>query len=152
MLKKIIITIFLCSLLSHCGYTPMYSLDNDSYFNFKKIIIKGDNELSNFIESNLERYNSDKSDKEVTLEINVDYKKLSQSKDLTGTTTDYLLVAEVTFDVLLNNEVSKVNIKKDFIMKDMDKEFEERSYERTIKQNFAYSIVNKLIIQLSKSR
>tara|TARA_Y100000591_G_C21454219_1_gene507635 strand:+ start:142 stop:534 length:393 start_codon:yes stop_codon:yes gene_type:complete len=130
----------------------MYSLDNDSYFNFKKIIIKGDNELSNFIESNLERYNSDKSDKEVTLEINVDYKKLSQSKDLTGTTTDYLLVAEVTFDVLLNNEVSKVNIKKDFIMKDMDKEFEERSYERTIKQNFAYSIVNKLIIQLSKSR
>ncbi len=152
MLKKIIIIIFLCSFISHCGYTPMYSLENNSYFNFKKIIIEGDNELSNFIESNLERYNSDKSDKEVTLEINVDYKKLSQSKDLTGATTDYLLVAEVTFDILLNNEVSKVNIKKDFIMKDMDKEFEERSYERTIKQNFAYSIVNKLIIQLSKSR
>ena len=37
-------------------------------------------------------------------------------------------------------------------MKDMDKEFEERNYERTIKQNFAYSIINKLIIQLSKSR
>ena len=37
-------------------------------------------------------------------------------------------------------------------MKDIDKEFEERNYERTIKQNFAYSIINKLILKLSKNR
>ena len=71
---------------------------------------------------------------------------------MTGATTDYLLVAEVTFNVLQNNKESEITIKKDFIMKDIDKEFEERNYERTIKQNFAYSIINKLILKLSKNR
>ena len=130
----------------------MYSVNNKSNFNFTEINIEGDNELGNFLESNLERYNSNESNKEIILDININYEKLSQTKDLTGATTDYLLVAEVTFNVLQNNKESEITIKKDFIMKDIDKEFEERNYERTIKQNFAYSIINKLILKLSKNR
>ena len=130
----------------------MYSVNNKSNFNFTEINIEGDNELGNFLESNLERYNSNESNKEIILDININYEKLSQTKDLTGTTTDYLLVAEVTFNVFQNNKESEITIKKDFIMKDIDKEFEERNYERTIKQNFAYSIINKLILKLSKNR
>ena len=34
-------------------------------------------------------------------------------------------------------------------MRNMDEEFEEKKYETTIKQNFAYSIVNRLVMQLS---
>ena len=34
-------------------------------------------------------------------------------------------------------------------MKNLEREFEEKNYERTIKQNFAYSIVNKFILRLS---
>ena len=71
---------------------------------------------------------------------------------MTGANLVYFLVAEVTFNVLQNNKESECTIKKDFIMKDIDKEFEERNYERTIKQNFAYSIINKLILKLSKNR
>ena len=152
MLKKKITLLFLIFFLNNCGYTPMYYVNNKSNFNFTEINIEGDNELGNFLESNLERYNSNESNKEIILDININYKKLSQTKDLTGATTDYLLVAEVTFNVLQNNKESEITIKKDFIMKDIDKEFEERNYERTIKQNFAYSIINKLILKLSKNR
>ena len=152
MLKKIIVVLFFTLFLSQCGYTPMYSLDNKSNFNFISIKTRGDDELSKFLKLNLDRYNHRQSDKQISLDIIVDYEKLSQSKDLTGTTTDYLLIAEVNFNILFNGQESEINIKKDFVMKDMDKEFEERNYERTIKQNFAYSIINKLIIQLSKSR
>ena len=46
----------------------------------------------------------------------------------------------------------KLIITKDFVMKNMNEEFEEKKYETTIKENFAYSIVNRLIMQLSAQK
>ena len=127
----------------------MYSTNNEINFNFTSININGENELGDLIESNLKRYTNEENQKEIELEINVIYNKLSQTKDAAGKTTEYLLVAEVECNVLSEGKEKKILIKKDFVMKNMDEEFEEKKYETTIKQNFAYSIVNRLIMQLS---
>ena len=79
MLKKKITLLFLIFFLNNCGYTPMYSVNNKSNFNFTEINIEGDNELGNFLESNLERYNSNEGNKEIILDININYEKLSQT-------------------------------------------------------------------------
>ena len=150
MLKKIIITFFISTFVISCGYTPMYTANSELNFNFKEINISGDSILGDMIETNLLRYKKSEDGKEILLDVNINYEKLSQTKDAAGNTTDYLLVAEVEFIIKKENTEKKVNIKKDFVMENIEKEFEEKNYERSIKQNFAYSIVNKLIFQLSK--
>ena len=127
----------------------MYNKNNDINFNFKKITIEGDNDLKNLIESYLKRYNNENSEKEVIVDATIIYEKISQTKNIVGETTDYLLVTEVEFEILSNNVKKTIIIKEDFVMKNLEREFEEKNYERTIKQNFAYSIVNKFILRLS---
>lgn len=149
MLKNFIIILIFSFFVNNCGYTPMYSTNNEINFNFTKININGENELGDLIESNLKRYTNNEIQKEIELEINVIYNKLSQTKDAAGKTTEYLLVAKVECNILSEGKEKKILIKKDFVMRNMDEEFEEKKYETTIKQNFAYSIVNRLVMQLS---
>ena len=54
--------------------------------------------------------------------------------------------AEVLFLIEPSNKKIKITEKK--IMDSMDDKFEEARYERTIKQNFASSISNKLSLEL----
>ena len=150
MFKKLSIVLSLYLLLAACGYEPMYSKNNDINFNFKKIAIEGDNDLKNLIKSYLTRYNNENSEKEVFVEATIIYEKISQTKNIVGETTDYLLVAEVEFEILSNSAKKTIIIKEDFVMKNLEREFDEKNYERTIKQNFAYSIVDKFILRLSR--
>ena len=149
MFKNIYIVLLLCFFVTACGYEPMYGKNNDINFNFKKITIEGDNDLKNLIKSYLKRYNNENSEKEVIVDATIIYEKLSQTKNIVGETTDYLIVTEVEFEILSNNVKKKIIIKEDFVMKNIEREFDEKNYERTIKQNFAYSIVNKFILRLS---
>ena len=59
---------------------------------------------------------------------------------------------EVEFEIEQNGEKKTILIKEDFVMKNIEREYEEKKYERTIKQNFAYSIINKFILRISRKR
>ena len=74
------------------------------------------------------------------------YKKIVLSKDETGEVTNYRLEAEVKFLIKPINKEIKITEKK--IIDSMDDKFEEARYERSIKQNFASSISNKLTSEL----
>ena len=149
MIKKLIL-IFSILFISACGYTSMYSNISNVNFNFQKIAIQGDNDLKNLIKASLERYNNENSQNEIDLDIKIIYEKVSQTKNIAGETTDYLLIVEVEFEIEQNGEKKTILIKEDFVMKNIEREYEEKKYERTIKQNFAYSIVNKLILRISR--
>ncbi len=150
MLKKTLTILLICVFVKSCGYSPMYSKKNDINFNFKKINIKGDNDLKNLIKSYLKRYNNENNENEIYLDINVVYDKISQTKNISGETTDYLLVAKVEFKTTIDNNEQIIIIKEDFVMKNIEREFDEKKYERTIKQNLAFSIVNKFILKISR--
>ena len=150
MLKKTLTILLICVFVKSCGYSPMYSKKNDINFNFKKINIKGDNDLKNLIKSYLKRYNNENNENEIYLDINVVYDKISQTKNISGETTDYLLVAKVEFKTTIDNNEQIIIIEEDFVMKNIEREFDEKKYERTIKQNLAFSIVNKFILKISR--
>ena len=146
MLKKNIIILFLIVLLSNCGFTPIYLKNTNVNFSIEQINYTGDRELNNFLKTNLDQYKNKKIDNKFYIEAKSTYKKIVLSKDGAGNVTDYQLEVEVIFLIKPLDKTIKITEKK--IMNSMDDKFEEARYERTIKQNFASSISNKLSSEL----
>ena len=77
-------------------------------------------------------------------------KKISQSKNLTGKTTDYLMTIEIIFKIEKGNEKKTLIKKEEFLIKNFSDKFEENKLEKTKKESLVNSMVNELIIQLSR--
>ena len=146
MLKKNIIILFLITLLSNCGFTPIYITKNNTNFSIEKIDFTGDRELNNFLKSNLNQYKNKKVDNKIYIEAVSIYEKNILSKNSSGEVTKYQLEAEIIFKIKPSNKEIKIAEKK--IMNSMSDNFEEARYERLIKQSFASSISNKLSSKL----
>tara|TARA_B100001063_G_C16567368_1_gene454038 strand:+ start:324 stop:782 length:459 start_codon:yes stop_codon:yes gene_type:complete len=149
MQNKYIIIIFLIISLSGCGYSPIYYNQNTN-FNITELNFEGENIINNFLEINLKRYKGRKQDRNYNISTKTKYEKNIYSKDKAGNATQFELVVETKFKIFKTNIFLKNLIIKDkFIMKNFDDKFEESEYEKNIKQNFAGSIANKLITELS---
>ena len=146
MIKKNIIIISLILFLNSCGFTPIYLNKNDVKFSIEQVNYSGDRDLNNFLKMNLDQYKNEKIDNKFSIDAKSTYKKIILSKDGTGKVTNYQLEAEVIFLIKSINKEIKIIERK--IIDGMDDKFEEARYERTIKQNFASSITNKLISEL----
>ena len=146
MIKKNIIIISLILFLNSCGFTPIYLNKNDVKFSIEQVSYSGDRDLNNFLKMNLDQYKNEKIDNKFSIDAKSTYKKIILSKDGTGKVTNYQLEAEVIFLIKSINKEIKIIERK--IIDGMDDKFEEARYERTIKQNFASSITNKLISEL----
>jgi hypothetical protein len=146
MIKKNIIIVSLILFLNSCGFTPIYLKKNDIKFSIEQVNYSGDRDLSNFLKINLDQYKNKKIDNKIFIDAKNTYKKIILSKDGTGEVTNYQLEAEVIFLIKSNNKKIKINERK--IIDSMSDKFEEARYERSIKQNFASSITNKLISEL----
>ena len=146
MIKKNIIFISLIFFLTSCGFTPIYLKNTGLSFSIEQVNYKGDRDLNNFLKTNLIKYKNEKSENKIYIEANSTYKKIVLSKDSTGEITSYQLEAEVIFSIMPLNKKIKIREKK--IMNSKDDKFEEDRYERSVKQNFASSISNKLSTEL----
>ena len=146
MIKNNIIIISLILFLNSCGFTPIYLNKNDVKFSIEQVNYSGDRDLNNFLKMNLDQYKNEKIDNKFSIDAKSTYKKIILSKDGTGKVTNYQLEAEVIF--LIKSIDKEIKIIERKIIDGMDDKFEEARYERTIKQNFASSITNKLISEL----
>ena len=145
-MKKNIIVFSLIFFLSSCGFTPIYQKNTKVNFSIEQVSYAGDKELNNFLKTNLGKYKNKKADNKIYIETTSVYKKIILSKDGTGEVTNYQLEAEVKF--LIKPENKEIIITEKHIMNSMSDKIEEARYERTIKQNFASSISNKLSSEL----
>ena len=145
-MKKNIIVFSLIFFLSSCGFTPIYQKNTKVNFSIEQVSYTGDRELNNFLKINLGKYKNKKADNKIYIETISVYRKIILSKDATGEVTNYQLEAEVKF--LIKPENKKIIITEKHIMNSMSDKIEEARYERTIKQNFASSISNKLSSEL----
>ena len=145
MIKKNILYISLIFFLTNCGFTPIYLKNTNVNFSIEQVTYEGDRDLNNFLKTNLNQYKNKNANK-IDIEVNSIYRKVILSKDGTGEVANYQLEAEVLFLIKPSNKKIKITEKK--IMDSMDDKFEEARYERTIKQNFASSISNKLSLEL----
>ena len=146
MIKKNLTIISLIFFLTNCGFAPIHLINTDVNFSIEQVNYVGDRELNNFLKTNLNHYKNKKINNKISIETNTVYKKIILSKDGAGEVTNYQLEAEVIFLIKPMNKKIKITEKK--IMDSMDDKFEETRYERSIKQNFASSISNKLISEL----
>ena len=146
MVKKNIIFICLIFFLTNCGFSPIYVKNTHTNFSIENVNYQGDQELNNFLKIHLNQYKKKNSNRKIFVEAKSGYEKKILTKNSSGDVTNYKLVASVTFLIKSNNK--KINIVEEKIISSMDDKFEETRKERTIKQNFASSISNKLISEL----
>ena len=146
MKRKNIILISLIFFLTSCGFSPLYLTNNDVNFSIESVVYTGDRDLNDFLKPKLKQYKNENIDNKISIETESTFRKIVLSKDGTGEVTSYQLEAEVTFLISPLDKRIKINEKK--TMDSMNDKFEEARYERSIKQNFASSISEKLSIKL----
>ena len=152
-IKKLIPIFLIMILLNNCGYTPRYAVNKNINFTIDLIEFTGDREFNNFLKSKLTRYkkNKDNNKKNYKLNLNTEYKKNIKSRDSTGSAEKYELV--IIVNAIVQSELiepKKLIFEEKFIMNKFEDAFEEKNYEKTIKENFSDLILDRIIFYLFK--
>ena len=152
-IKKLLPVFLIIIFLNNCGYTPRYALNKNLNFTIELFEITGDREFNNFLKSKLTRYkkNKDVNKKSYKLNLETEYKKNIKSRDSTGLAEKYELVIIVT--AIVQSELiqpKKLIFEEKFIMNKFDDPFEEKNYEKVIKENFSDIISERIIFYLFK--
>ena len=150
MIKKFIFFIIIFNFFTNCGFTPIYSNNTNLNFSISSIKFEGDKVINNFLKTNLSKFRNNKYDKKFTIEVKTTYNKNILSKDKSAKITNYELTSETLFQISSNGkEIKNLIINEKKIMDNINDDFEEQKNERTHKQNFASSLSNKLLSELS---
>jgi len=150
MRKYIYIFILIPFLISNCDYSPIYSNKNNYNFFIEKIEFVGDAEINNLIDKKLKKYQTTKNEKKISISSISSYKKVSQSKNLSGKTTNYLVIIEIAFQIKKEDKLNTLSFKEDFLIKNFSNKFEENNLENIKKENATNLIINSLISQISQ--
>lgn len=150
MLRKFfLICIFMTMLLS-CGYEAIYLEKKNFNFNISSLEVNGDRDINNKIILGLKKYSKTNSNKSYKLKINTTYLKTSMAKDKTGNITDFKLEAQLILEYFTQNKPIKILFSENFVMKKDTNSFEQRKYEKTIKNNLSDLLLKKVIFHLAK--
>jgi len=150
-MNKKTILLLIIILLQGCGYVPTYSnlnLENKK-INIQIVNEQGDKDINQTIKFQLSKYNNIISEKKYLVSIKSNYEKIILSKIKVGSVDQYLLKSIVTFEVKFNDTIKIITIEETANMKTITDNFQESIYEKKIKQNFASTISNKFLIELS---
>ena len=152
-IKKLLPVFLIIIFLNNCGYTPRYALNQNLNFTIELFELTGDREFNNFLKSKLTRFkkNKDVNKKSYKLNLETEYKKNIKSRDSTGLAEKYELVIIVT--AIVQSELiqpKKLIFEEKFIMNKFDDPFEEKNYEKVIKENFSDIISERIIFYLFK--
>ena len=151
-IRKLIPIFLIILFLSNCGYTPRYALNKNVNFSINLIEIKGDREFNNSLRSKIARYGKKDVNKKVyDLNLTTRYDKNIKSKDAAGLAQEYELV--ITVDAIVKSELidqKKLVFRETFNMKKLEDSFEEKNYEKIIKENLSDTILDSIILYLIK--
>ena len=150
MKKYFYIFIFIPFLILSCDYSPIYSSKNNYNFYIEKIELSGDAEINNIISKKLKKYKKINNGKKLTIKASSSYSKISQTKNLSGKTTNYLVIIKVIFQIKKGDKSEKFTSKEEFLIKNLDNKFNEISLEKIKKENSIDLITNKLITQITQ--
>ena len=149
-MKKYIYIILIPLLFLSCDYKPIYSQKDNYNFMIQKINFSGDSEINNLIDKKLKKYQKKEGKKKFSIFALSSYEKISQSKNQSGKTTNYLITIDVSFDIKKDSKVKKFVTKEEFSIKNFSNKFEENNLEKIKKENLVDLIISKLEVQLSQ--
>ena len=148
MINKNLIFLIFFIFLSHCGYSAVYNENLNLNVKITLLDMSGDRGFNNKIDSKLRKFYNKETDKEFKINLSTIVSKEILSKDAKGKVIDYILLASATFKISYNDINETFTFKESLNIKNIDDTFEQRKYENAIKDNFASSINNKLILKL----
>lgn len=152
MIKKIFLIIFFFLFVSNCGYTPLYNNINNNNFKIKVETIEGDNYINRAINLNLRKYKDSTSEKNFSLKIISQYKKRDLSKDSSGNVSNYQINLSSQFNISKDGESSIFIFEENYNLNKLEDTFENLNNEKNIKNTFATTAVNQLILELAKMK
>ena len=148
-MKKIFFNIFVIFFLGSCGFTPIYIQEKNINYDVQIEKVEGDRLINNIIISQLNRSSNEKSANKIKININTEYKKTINSKNVTGAASSFELVSKTLINITKNDKTHDMIVTKKFIMDKNDNSVDQNNYERTVKENFASSIVEQLRFKLT---
>ena len=149
MMKKIFFNIFIIFFLSNCGFSPIYLQEKNIDYDIEIGKIEGDRLINNIIVSQLNRRSNEQSTNKIKININTEYKKIINSKNATGAASSFELVSRTLINITKNSKSHEMIVTKKFVMDKNDNSIDQNNYERTVKENFASSIIEQLRFKLS---
>ena len=150
-MKNIILIIFLFFICG-CGYTSVYKNLGDGDFQIIITDMQGDREMNNLIKSQIKLYSNKDSINKFDVTLKTKYKMLVLTKDTAGLVIDYKLSTNSTFTIYFDGKSKVVTFNEAIDIKKRTDTFEQDSYERNIKINFASSIREKLMSEIMSIR
>ena len=150
MIKKILIMSLIFFGINQCGYSPIFSNNQNANLNIKIVETVGDEYINNYIKRRLNRY-TDTSTEEIQVKINSTYNKGVIAKDKKGNASSFELKLTINFVTQRNSENDSKNFSytQNINMNSLDNKIEEDSYEKDMKEMLADSIINQAIQRLS---
>ena len=151
-IKKLIPIFLIILFLNNCGYTPRYALNKNVNFSINIIELKGDREFNNSLKSKIAKYEKKDVNKKIyNLSLTTKYNKNVKSRDVAGLAQEYEIV--ITVDAIIKSELidpKKLIFKEQFNMKKFEDSFEEKNYEKIMKENLSDIILDRIIMYLFK--
>lgn len=146
-MKNIFLITFLF-LLYGCGYTAVFKDSGKQNFQFAVTEMSGDRIMNNLIKNQLNLYSNKNSSNIYKIVIDTNYNKIIYAKNSAGVATDYQISVNSEFTVLINKESKKFSFNEKINIKNQSDTFNQNSYERNIKKNFASSLRDKLVSEI----
>jgi len=146
-MNKILLILFLL-LLNSCGYTSVYKNQKSQNFQINITGMEGDIEFNNLIKNELKLFANNTSNNIYNIALNSNYQKIAVTKNSSGVTTNYNILAHVKINLILNESNKNLVFKENINIKNNTNSFEQNNYEKNVKKNFASSIREKLILKI----
>jgi hypothetical protein len=137
-------------LINSCGYQPIYTNKNIN-FSIKEINSINNNRLIILLKNNLNMYSdTENKDKNYLLNVEVERKIITTSKDTAGNPKTYLMEVIVKIEVQENyGEITKKNFVEKFNYNTQDNKFNQNQYEGNIEENLIRKISENIVLYLS---
>jgi len=146
-MKNIILITFLFFVCG-CGYTSVYKNLKNQDFQIIITEIEGDRDMNNYIKNQIDLYSNKNSINKFNVTIITEYNKEELAKNTSGSVTDYKLSAKSIFTIYFKEKSKKVILNESINIKNQTNNFEQDSYEKNIKINFASSLREKMISEI----
>ena len=137
-------------LINSCGYQAIYTNKNIN-FSIKEINSINNNRLIILLKNNLNMYSdTENKDKNYLLNVEVERKIITTSKDTAGNPKTYLMEVIVKIEVQENyGEITKKNFVEKFNYNTQDNKFNQHQYEENIEENLIRKISENIVLYLS---
>ena len=135
-------------MMTHCGFTPLYDSKKKLDYNILITEIAGDKLINNLITNEIRKISDPNSLNKITLKIKTNYSKITISKNVKGSVSDYRMVMETNIMIDDDKKITNFNFNENQDITNISDIFEKKNYENNIIKNYAISVARNLNLKL----